>query len=121
MTRQTSFEQLLSAFLEQGHEVTIRKDGTQDYTIGNIIFMIDIEHGAGRKRTLFMAPSLEEIGEIGIGSLVSDAYKMDTDQGGAGKTRIDGGDDVPRCQDRWHRDHFNKKTGCPSCSERWKV
>ena len=118
MTRQTSFEQLLSAFLEDGHEVTFRKD-----SIGNIIFMIDVKHGAGRKRTLFWATSLKEIGEEGIKCLVSDAYKMDSDQGGAGKTRIDGGDQV--CNNAWHDPKNDKMIvgvtyeDCPLCSESW--
>lgn len=85
MTRQTSFEQLLGAFLEAGHEVTFTKEEN-----GTICMRLHPEHSP----PVFSAPSLEEIGEFGICCAVAVAYKKKTsDQGGAGDTRIDGGDE----------------------------
>ena len=76
----SAFETVVQAYINQGHELKIRKDGTTiNVRIGDYI-------AAGQ--------TLEQIGELMIEGAVHVAHhsRIDVDQGGAGDTRIDGGD-----------------------------
>ncbi len=78
---QTIFEQFLDALLEDGHDVHFTKEN------GTILMVLDSE-----EILAVSGVTLEQIGQLGIGSAVRSAYKKIPDQGGAGDTRIDGGD-----------------------------
>ena len=77
----TIFEQLLLAILDEGHEVHFGK------TNGVIFIRLNDEEDY-----IFVERSLDKIGQAVIKDYVSQSYKKMVDQGGAGKTRIDGGD-----------------------------
>ena len=80
---QTIFEQFLDALLEGGHEIHFHKHkGTICMILKNCYELSAIS-----------GVTLEQIGQIGIEGAISSAYKNNPDQGGAGDTRIDGGDE----------------------------
>ncbi len=96
MIQQTSFEQVLGALLEDGHEVTLTKHN------GTIGMKLNSEGVA------ISGVTLEQIGQLAIEAAVSGWFK-----------RIDGADQV--CQNKWHGSgSWSKVAVCPDCLERWQ-
>ena len=88
MMQLTPFEQILEALLEDGHEIHFKKEN------GTIFFTLNDD-----TVNMSAAPTLEQIGQLVIGSAVSQAFK-----------RIDGGS----CTDVWHQCKA-KLDDCPTC------
>ncbi len=83
---QTIFEQFLDALLQNHHKVHFKREN------GTILMTLDSESLDSGGISAVSGVTLEQIGQIGIEAAVSEAYKNNPDQGGAGDTRIDGGD-----------------------------
>ena len=81
MTRESSFELLLGILLEEGHEVRLVKNKR------SISMTLNSE-----KVVAVCGETLEQVGQLGIEAAISYGFKKIPDQGGAGDTRIDGGD-----------------------------
>ncbi len=106
---QTIFEQLLDALLKAGHEVRFTKNkGSISMTLNSdgIVAIFGV--------------TLEQIGQIAIESAVSLAFMpaKTPDQGGAGKTRIDGGETHDtKCKNIWHTVEARIDDKCPTCGQ----
>ena len=77
----TAFETVLGALLDNGNTVTFKENGC-----GLISVKISSD------KISVSASSLEQVGDIFINASIAEAFNGDPDYGGAGKTRIDGGD-----------------------------
>lgn len=80
---QTAFELLLGALLDEGYEVHFKKHKKAISMTLNSEGIVAI-----------CGETFEQIGQLGIEAAISCGFKKIPDQGGAGKTRIDGGDQI---------------------------
>ncbi len=81
-TRQlTAFETVLGALLDDGHSVTFKESK------GTLSVILD-----DGDQIVLSCVNFEQVGRLFIEAAVSAAFKETSDQGGAGDTRIDGGD-----------------------------
>ncbi len=113
-TRQlTAFETVLGAILDDGHSVTFKESK------GTISVILD-----DGDQIVLSCVNFEQIGQLFIESAVSAAFK-ESDQGGAGDTRIDGGDELVECDgcgdevpvEEIKKIYRGKNSGKVSCQE----
>lgn len=83
----TAFETVLAVLLDNGHTVIFK-----GYNNGQISVKISSDQIAVYDQISVSASSLEQVGDIFINAAVAGQIKANPDQGGAGDTRIDGGE-----------------------------